>query len=240
LIAALSPQAEVEIWTLFCGAPMWGPYSPLAQWLHGISGGATGSRLARHRRREDHAACRVLGAGFRHFRWQDVAYRRGRDDMFLYKACRQEKWQREDEPLLSAIAATLREELSPGDVLLVPLAIGRHVDHLIVRQAAEQSGHSSSLFYPEVPYLQLYSQELGRHTQGLNSIRYAASPEHSAAWVAGVRCYTTQIRMLEEAAGPLPELIQKYARSDELHLYHDARVSTANLAKLGFVSIYAA
>jgi LmbE family N-acetylglucosaminyl deacetylase len=232
LIAAQASNVEAEIWTLFCGAPMWGPYSPIAQWLHGISGGATGSRLARLRRREDQAACRILGAGSHHFSWQDVAYRKGPDGSFLYSDSRQKTWREEDEAMISKMTSTLRQELSPKDVLLVPLAVGGHVDHIITRRAAELCGHTPLAFYPEVPYVQLYPNEVEKQTDGLDCVRYTVSREQISAWIAGVECYASQRRMLEEAAGPLPKLIRSFAETDVLGLYRDDRASSKDLAKL--------
>ncbi len=85
LAAALRPKAPVSIWTIFSAAPFRGPWSPAAMWLHGVSGGTTGSRLASRRRREDREACRLLGADYQHFNFKDAPYWKGRGVEFYYQ-----------------------------------------------------------------------------------------------------------------------------------------------------------
>jgi hypothetical protein len=121
------------------------------------------------------------------------------------------------------MAAKFRDELSHEDQLLIPLGVGRHVDHLIVRQAAEKSGHGSLAFYAEVPYAILYPDQKAPSVGCLQSIRYAVSPDQTQRWIEAVQCYASQRRMIEEAAGPLPQLIDRYAKSGQLCLHHQAR-----------------
>jgi LmbE family N-acetylglucosaminyl deacetylase len=234
LIAAMRNQVKVEIWSLFSGAPFRGPYSPVAQWLHGVSGGSTGSRLAWRRRREDRAACRVLGARCRHFMWKDAVYRKAADSSFMYDQSQQETWHIEDDHLAAAMTDTLLRNLTDSDVLLVPLGLGRHVDHLIVRHAAEQARHSPLLYYPDLPYLQRYPHELGPLASNLKGLSYVLSAEHIRAWVAAVQLYSTQMAMLEEAAGPIPELIENFASRGRLELYCDNGAASTRSADLGF------
>lgn len=219
LIAALRNQLKAEIWTLFSGAPYRGPYSPVAQWLHGVSGGSTGSRLAWRRRREDRAACRVLGARCRHFMWKDAAYRNAADGSFLYDQSQRETWHAEDAQLIATMTDALLRNLTDSDLLLVPLGLGRHVDHLIVRHSAEQARHSPMLYYPEVPYLQRYPHELEPLTSHLEGLNYVLSAEHVHTWLAAVQRYSTQLAMLEEAVGPIPQLIEHFASTGRLELY---------------------
>lgn len=219
LIAALRNKVRVEIWTLFSSAPFRGPYSPVARWLHGVSGGSTGSRLVWRRRSEDRAAGRLLGARCRHFMWQDAVYRKASDGSFLYVETQVPDWHHDDDRLLREMIESLRTRVSEDDVLLVPLAIGGHVDHLIVRRACEELGHAPLFYYPDVPYVQSYSEELVSRTNTLRSVRYEIGEEELRDWISGVKCYATQVPMLEEAAGPLSDLIERRAAGRGLELY---------------------
>jgi LmbE family N-acetylglucosaminyl deacetylase len=236
LITGLVPKADVEIWTLFCGAPICGPYSPAGKWLHSISGGVAGRSLTRQRRQEDTKACKVLGAGHRHFHWRDAVYRKARDGRFLYNECKQKSWHVDDEPMISEMATTLRDELSREDQLLVPLGVGRHVDHLIARQAAETSGHTQMAFYAEIPYIQLQANQHPESTVSLQSVRYTVNLDQIKQWIKATECYISQRRMLEEAAGPLPQLIGCYAHSDRLRIYHPEHKPPVNIQELNFQS----
>jgi len=133
--------------------------------------------------------------------------------------------------MITAMADTLRAKLSVGDALVLPLAVGRHVDHLVVREAAEQSGHAPLLYYPDMPYLHIYPREVEHRSGGLCALRYAVSADQTALWIAAAQSYITQIPMLEKAAGPLPELIRTHAAGSGLQLYGNA--AAADFTKFG-------
>jgi len=218
LIAAVPRDCRVEVWTVFCRAPWWGPYSPLAEWLHGTSGGSKGAWLAGRRRREDRAACRVLDSGWRHFFWRDAVYRKAPDGRFLYESGRQDRWLPADDYLVREIAAGLARAPRADDPLAVPFGVGRHVDHLLTRAAAEQCGHNLLGFYPEVPYQARFPDELAGSMAGMVRCGYSPAQTHLAAWLAAVQCYRSQLPMLEEAAGPLPALLSGLATENGLAL----------------------
>lgn len=209
---------RVEVWTLFAGAPWWGGYSPLAQWLHQVSG-ARGRALARIRRREDRNACRVLGVGWRHFHWRDAVYRRRRDGSFSYETGRQLRWVGEDEELVDGIAGVLARRMGDGDRLVVPLGVGRHVDHLIGREAAERSGVRGLSYYIEFPYGLRHRDEVAALVAGMEMDAYEVDSSALERWVRGVACYRSQLPMLEEAVGPVDRLIEASAAGGGLGLY---------------------
>ena len=219
LISALRNRAHVEIWTLFSGAPLRGPYSAAAEWLHGVSGGSRGAWLAWRRRREDRAAASLLGAQCRHFNFRDAVYRKGADGSFLYAETQAASWHPGDEPLIHSIEKKMKQRLSADDVLLVPLAVGGHVDHLIVRQAAENLGHSGVLYFPDIPYVKSHPGELSSRSSGLLPVHYKLDADNIAEWTSAVHCYATQLSMLEEAAGGLSDLIRQRAAGDGLELF---------------------
>lgn len=218
LIAALQTTAPVEIWSLFCNATLHGPYSPLAQWLHKSSGGSSGSLLAWHRRREDMRACRKLGAAARHFPWKDAPYRKTRNGGFMYEATQAGLWHPEEQTLIAAMISLFRKTVAPSDILVSPLAIGGHVDHLLTRYVAEQLERTSLMYYPEVPYVELYAGDLPLKTAGLCDVGYALTRDEIVTWIDASKSYVTQMPMLEGAAGPLPEIIHRHA-SKPLSLY---------------------
>jgi LmbE family N-acetylglucosaminyl deacetylase len=218
LIRALSSESDVEVWTLFAGAPWFGPYSGIASWLHSVSGGKRGVWLARARRSEDRAACRMLGATFRHFRWHDAVYRSSTAGEFLYSDCRQTQWVPEDNKLITRISKKLQQLLKPDDRLIVPLAIGSHVDHLIAKVAAEQARHPLTLYYPDVPYHQRYPKELAALSKEMISVSYKINEVLLSSWIESVNAYSSQMQMLEDASGHLGTLLRTYA-AENLQLF---------------------
>lgn len=114
-----------------------------------------GADVVAQRRVEDIAACHILGADYRHWTVPDCIYRTDSDSTPLY-----EDWVQitggihpADEPLVRELAERLAQVLPPAR-LVAPLAVGRHVDHQIVRQAAEMVYGKRLFYYEDYPYAQ--------------------------------------------------------------------------------------
>lgn len=219
LICALGSECDVEVWTLFASAPWAGPYSEVARWLHSVSGGSTGIRLAWRRRREDRAATRKVGAGLRHWKWKDAAYRTGSNGGFLYKDVLSPTWNPLDEKLIQEISARLRSELRDTDILVVPLGVGNHVDHLIVRRAAETALHSRIIYYPDLPYAATGPGDVAKAAGTMSRFSYNLSDSHIQTWIDAIYCYATQIAMLEEAAPSLSDTVHAEVAAHHLALF---------------------
>ncbi|MFZ1753773.1 MAG: PIG-L family deacetylase [Caldilineaceae bacterium] len=107
------------------------------------------------RRAEDAAACTRLGADFLHWPIPDCIYRGGADGTMYY--------QSDDEifgpvhpgeaGLVEEVVVLLRG-LPDATQILAPLTVGNHVDHIFVRQAAEQVFGERLAYYEDYPYAQ--------------------------------------------------------------------------------------
>jgi len=213
LIASTEGRQRTEVWTLFCGAPWVGRPSPLAQWLHSASGARTALALSRRRRREDHAACSSLGCRARHFGWRDAVYRRASTGEWLYSETTEHAPPHDEAALVTAIVTKLKQNLNPNDLLIAPLGIGGHVDHLIARQAVERTGHKPLLYYGDLPYSHRSPEELARRGDALRVFSYPLQPAAVRAWKRAARLYRSQQPMLEEAFGPIEHIIDRFAEA---------------------------
>jgi LmbE family N-acetylglucosaminyl deacetylase len=211
LIVALTGFVRVEVWSLFCGATLRGPYSPLAQWLHSSSGLA-GGRLSWARKLEDRRACRRLGASARHFPWMDAPYRKTAVKQFMYSELHGPVHDGDFE-LAHRIGRHLAGMIEDDDLVLSPLAIGGHVDHVITRKAAESVQPAAIMYYPEIPYMQLHREDAATATAGFCPVQYTLRRDEIVTWIDSLKLYVTQMEMLESAAGNLPQLIREHAAS---------------------------
>ena len=212
LIAKLSTAAKVTIATAFCSAPWFGPYSNLAGWLHGIAGVKNARCLARIRRYEDAAACRRVGAGYVHWYYRDAVYRVSSPGHFLYPSIIQTDPVPQDASMISRLAKQIDRLADGHDFLVAPLGIGRHVDHLVVRQAAERC-ERMLLYYPDIPYLWFDPAGVSEYVNGLSIIKYHVEQAFVDCWVAAVLDYRSQWNMLNDAAKPLDQRLREYAAS---------------------------
>ncbi len=216
----------VEVWTFFTADPPPGPLlSPFAKELHERWGGGMDAYAIR--RAEDMEACARLGAAPRHFDLPECIYRRlpggqpvihARDDLFR-------PYHPGEQPLVETIAGILRREAPAAVRLVVPLTAGGHVDHRIVRAAAEAAAAGSDLslwFYVDYPYgvqeehdfrlsdwvgpgWLVYDQEVTG--QGLE------------AWQSAVGAYQSQISSFWGNEGQMRKEIAAY-REKGSRLYH--------------------
>lgn len=149
---ALQVRAGMTVWvvTACTGSPE-GPLSDFAQALHEYWGLAETDAPAA-RREEDRAALAHLGAVAVHWDFRDCIYRRAPDGRALYTSY-EALWgpiAEEDGGMLEELTRRIAE-LSSSATLCVPLGAGQHVDHRLVRQAAERTGRPL-VYYEDYPY----------------------------------------------------------------------------------------
>ncbi len=198
----------VHIWTICAGDPPAGQLSPFAQAIHVRWG--IGREAVAGRRQEDLLACQVLGATALHFGIPDCIYRRsGRTGVHLYTS-EESLWYpvHDDEQVLVAqVCDMLLERLTPllPDARLVaPLTLGDHVDHRLVRAAAEKVGLPLH-FYADFPYVLrtgLAAELTGKY--------YPISPGGMVAWQDAIAAHRSQISTFWESLDEMRAEIKSY------------------------------
>jgi LmbE family N-acetylglucosaminyl deacetylase len=200
----------VEIWTLMCGYAPEDAVSPFAQMLHQVWGASSAEEATRLRRHEDKCAAAILGAGVVHFDFLDCIYRRGASGEWLYSEVFAPPHP-EDAQLPSWIAEILLAHLDPEDVLVCQLALGSHVDHVLVRQGAELLGRA--LFYDiDVPYVFYHAEKLEEKTAGMKESVHFVTETGLKRWQEAALEYKSQIPTLREAFDT-PERVRESLRS---------------------------
>ena len=228
----------VEIWTFMCGYPPEGEYSPIAQNLHKIWGFDSAEEVVRGRRLEDINAASIVGATTVHFDFLDCIYRRAPirdgslpiqeasetipDASFLIQEASGTigEWlyseisvppHPADRDLPAQIASEVSARLKPDDVLVSQLSVGSHVDHVIVRQAAELLGRP--LIYDiDVPYIFYKPQELEPKAAGMKESVHLITEAGLKRWQEAVLAYESQIPTLGDMFDT-PEKVQKSIKS---------------------------
>jgi LmbE family N-acetylglucosaminyl deacetylase len=150
------------------------------------------------RRAEDLEACRILGAEALHMTVPDCIYRvdsitgaplyLSDDDIFG-------DVDPAEAYLMEQIAAFLAA-LPPVEQIFVPLTIGHHVDHLLVRAAAERIFGSRVIYYEDYPYAQETAKReraLCAEAQPLTPFVVPVSQEAQRAKIAAILAYRSQL-----------------------------------------------
>lgn len=202
----------VEIWTVCAGDPPPGPLSKMAQKIHKEWGTGNAEETVRLRRGEDREAASRVGAGVFHADIPDCIYRRAPSGVLLYTTSVFTPWNPLERDLPARIAATLRKGLAPDDIVVCPLAIGGHVDHVIVRRAIE-SLERPLRYYADIPYLLDRPKSLAPITAGLAGEIHRVSGDGLRAWMAAVAAHHSQISMLFKTQRRMRQAIARYWES---------------------------
>ncbi len=171
------------------------------------------------RRAEDRAACAALGAAAAHLDFHDAVYRHDAHGAPLYTrnfiggAVRDEDWR----TVYFALAARLRADVPAQARVYCPLAIGGHVDHVLVRSAAELALPGRLTYYEDYPYAQKIGQgnaqvaaEVAALTRGLRARTVALAPDDVRARINAIGLYRSQQFALFERAETMPDKVRDY------------------------------
>ena len=187
----------VEIWTIMCGDPRLTEYSQFAQRLHQIWGFSSAEETVRKRRMEDTLAASIVGAKAIHFDFLDCIYRRDKNGDWLYPSEIFGAIHPADADYPAQIASAISARLNPDDVLVCQLGLGSHVDHVLVRQAAELLGRP--LRYDiDVPYWCYKPHELEAKAVGMVEEIVRITETSLPRWVEASVCYKSQLPSLGE------------------------------------------
>jgi len=198
----------VEIWTIVCGFPPPGELTPFAQVLHRVWGTVTAEETVKLRRVEDVEAARIIGAKTVHFDIPDCIYRRGPDGEPLYLDIYAQPHAAEAH-LPDQIAETIAPRLRSDDQVICQLGVGDHVDHILVRRAAERL--NLRLWYAaDLPYLFKQPGELAPFVAGMDESLYLITEAGLGAWVEAALAYESQLSSLFESKEQAEEDIRAY------------------------------
>lgn len=207
---------QVEIWTICAGDPPQEPFSTLVEELHGRW--KTGPQAQAARRSEDVEACRILGAASRHFDLPDCIYRRlpgSGQQVVTTNAALFQPLLAGESYLVDWLHAELIKTLPVRVVLVSPMTLGSHMDHHLVRMAAEKLGRPL-WYYPDYPYVTRQPAELaavlGHGWRRTCSVQVTQSGLH--AWQAAVAAYSSQISSFWGGLDELCAAIEEYWRNN--------------------------
>jgi LmbE family N-acetylglucosaminyl deacetylase len=204
----------VEIWTLFAGYPPRGlGLSAFAAGKH-VEWGIKARSAVHVRRGEDRTSNRRLGAGLRWWNQPDCIYRRLPDGeaVITYNDALWLPVHPGELGMIPRLRAWLRRHITAEDRLVCPLTLGNHLDHRIVRTAAE-SLRRSLYYYADYPYIarQDVRFPLGLSAQQL--YRCEITPGGLLAWQESVAAHASQV----------PDLFgSQEAMREELRLFKES------------------
>jgi len=215
LAATTESDGSAAVVTVFAGDPPPDVLNPLATELRRVWGLPDGEVLAR-RRAEDEEACRRLGAEAIHWNLPEALYRGGADGAPHYRDVRSlyGELAAGEETLVDELAARLDADLPEAGLLLAPLAVGGHVDHRLLRAAAERATREVA-FYEDFPYVEwkwnALSRALGRWKDWEEEV-LELTPELLERRAEAIEAYASQLPALFRTPARLRKQLRRAAR----------------------------
>ena len=216
----------VEIWNLMSGMPSANAaLSDLALSVQADWGTDTAKETLIMRLSEDRLAAQRAGAMPRYFDFLDCIYRHDADGEPLYT---EDLFAGEfpapphpaDDALINRITSVLQENSRDDDILVCPLGIGNHPDHLIVRQAVEITGHPL-MYYADIPYALEHPEQLAEMTENLSAREYPILEGEMQIWQEAVAAYESQNVVLFGGDEQMKDAIRQYwSATQGIQLYH--------------------
>ena len=188
----LEDGQSVLVHTFFCADPDLNDLSPFAQELHARWDVEAGPMSLR--RLEDKMACEFLGASFRHGEFLDCVYRKDQlSGEYLYTSNLEIFGERyaADDALIDQVAAIIQPYVKEAKVVYAPLSHGNHIDHQILRAAADR--FENIHYYFDLPY-GLRAKQIPEDLLTPDMLRQSTelSEEDLEAWAAASELYASQ------------------------------------------------
>jgi LmbE family N-acetylglucosaminyl deacetylase len=195
-----------------CGLPPTDELSPFAKSIHDVWKLTTAEEVVRVRRAEDINAAKILGAKAVHFDFLDCIYRRGKNGEWLYTGISMDPHP-EDADYPSQIAEAISARLKPDDQLLAQFTVGKHVDHVLTRRAAELLGRPLH-YVADIPYLFNHPEDLDPNRAGMKETAHAVSETGVKLWQDAIEAYSSQMSMLFKSPQAMRSQISEYSNQN--------------------------
>ncbi len=226
LLLALGPAADVTVCTMFTEQSP--PHTASARAYLRQCGAGSAPELYARRRAEDAGVLGAVGAEHVHAGFDDALFRKRSGALatrlarllpevgHVYPTYRLHvaagRVRRSDRHVVRAVTELVERLVAPGPTVLVaPLGVGRHVDHVLVRDVAAHVG-GDVLYYADLPYALRQGPDpafVAEHR--LAPVAVPVSGHGKTPLIAG---YRTQVEALFPAGvPPLEDLLHVPAES---------------------------
>ncbi len=189
---------SVLVVTVTAGNPPDAEFSAYAQGQH--MGWQLVVDTVAQRRQEDIKACRLLGADWLHWDVPDCIYRRHPETGETFYNSDEELFgvvHSAEIPLINILAQRM-SQLPAADAIVAPLGLGDHVDHQLVRQAAEVAYGTKLSYYEDYPYIQRHGSaaRIGKIEADWESELVVISAEAHQTKLEAISAYNSQLSTL--------------------------------------------
>jgi LmbE family N-acetylglucosaminyl deacetylase len=203
---------RVLIVTVAAGEPETAVRSDFAEYQHFVWG-LSAEHVVAARRAEDARAGERVGAELLTWSLPDAIYRldpQTAEPLYTSNEGIFGPLAPAEAPLIASLAAQMAA-LPPASRVFAPLGLGNHVDHQLVRAAAEQA-FADLLYYEDYPYIQREPDSLAAVLQPPHvwqHLLFTLSEAAIEARIEAIAAYQSQLGMLFSGAESMERLVRQ-------------------------------
>jgi LmbE family N-acetylglucosaminyl deacetylase len=203
---------KVAIWTICAGEPPSKTFSLFTETLH--ARWHTGSGAVEQRRAEDIVSCQSLGVSFKHLLIPDCIYRQHPIDRSYLYTSEQDIFgdlHPSENELIESLSVQIQMVL-PGEVcLIIPLTLGRHIDHQMTRTVMEKL-KLPLWYYADYPYVLNDWKQDDPRTSSFKEILLPISNAGVAGWIEAISAHASQVSTFWENPEKMNNAIFSYEK----------------------------
>jgi LmbE family N-acetylglucosaminyl deacetylase len=202
----------VQILTVCAGDPPTMELSSFARQLH--ARWKTGLEAVAKRRFEDILSCKVLGVDHIHLDVPDCIYRHDRYGKALYNSndALFGALDASEKFLVNRLIGEISDHLLPETQLVSPLAIGNHVDHQLVRMAAEKMDVKLR-YYADYPYIMSNPNRVSDYVKSTWLMeQYPITDAGVKSWISAIAAHKSQISTFWSGMSEMSKSIYRYKK----------------------------
>lgn len=167
--------------------------------MGGVPANKTDADYVLSRQAENEQACSILAVPHQHAPFLDAIYRTNNLGVEIYQErdsiFKQDKIL--EKELVQDVIKYIKTNSSPDDILITPSALGNHIDHLIVKNAAQQSGRIV------VYYEDFFYDTIAKNINYRDLFPVYLTKEQLAIKLQAIMAYKSQIRPLFKSSDGL-------------------------------------
>lgn len=217
IVKLINEGHDVSVAVIFSGMPPAGELSDAAKQYHSIC--FLGDDAGYVRQKEEIDACSIMGCRSVHLGYWEALYRKDTSGRYIYPNRSDiTRLAGSDNEIISELSRKLTFFLEGYDKIIVPLALGDHADHLVVRKSVTgiESLAGKLLFYEDIPYIFFDNGIIPEDKiQGMKPVLFDIDRDHFQQKMDALMCYRSQLHTMWENEAEMRQQIEDHLLSDD-------------------------
>lgn len=217
IVKLISEGHDVSVAVIFSGMPPANELSDAAKKYH--SACFLGDNAGYVRQKEEINACSIMRCRSIHLGYLEALYRKDTNGKHIYPNHSDIMHLAEaDNETIRELSRKLAVILEGYDKIIVPLALGDHVDHLVVRKAVTgiENLAGKLLFFEDIPYIFFNNGIIAEDKiQGMKPVLFDIDRSHFLKKMDALMCYGSQLHTMWKTEAEMRQQIEDHLRSED-------------------------